>query len=552
VIWTFALLLDALEPFVSGEAVARAIAELEGWQQRELAALLPAVGRLVGVEWASGSDERHRLARAVRALVERVAAERPLALLLDDVHWADPASADVLALLLHRPPRAGVLLGLAARARRAPALESVLAAAVQRGTGEVLELGPLPLAAVAELLPGAGPATRERLYRESGGNPFYLQELFRAGRSEPGGVGPGLLAGVPGAVQAALAGEVAALSREGRRVLEGAAVAGDPFEPALAAVAAEVLEVPVRNGEAPLDGAVLDHAEALAERLFGAALGALELFSVYLGAELGLYRTLADQGPLALGELAARAGIAERYAREWLEQQAVAGLLHVDDPDAPADARRYALPAEHARVLADPDDPAHVAPFAHMLAGIGAVLPQVAEAYRTGAGVPYGAYGQAFRHGQGQINRPAFIHELAADWLAAMPDVVARLESARHARVADVGCGQGFSTLAIAGAFLGAHVDGLDLDPGSIADARRHAAEARLDGPRALHRGRRRRSGRARPLRPRRDPRGAPRHGAARRGAHRRTRRARRRRHAAGGRRARGGFVHRPATRSNA
>ncbi len=149
---------------------------------------------------------------------------------------------------------------------------------------------------------------------------------------------------------------------------------------------------------------------------------------------------------------------------------------------AAAEARRYRLAPDHARVLADSDDPAHVAPFAHMLAGIGGVLPQVADAYRTGGGVPYPAYGHAFRHGQGHINRPAFTHELPSDWLAAMPDVVARLEGAPHPRVADIGCGQGWSTLAIAGAFLDARVDGLDLDEASIADARRHAADAGLDG----------------------------------------------------------------------
>ena len=227
---------------------------------------------------------------------------------------------------------------------------------------------------------------------------------------------------------------------------------------------------------------VHDRTDALAGRLFGATLGALELFSVYLGAELGLYRALARHGPLTPGELAERAGIAPRYAREWLEQQAVAGLLDVEHPDPAADARRYALAPDHARVLVDVEDAAHVAPFAHMLAGIGGVLPQVAQAYRTGGGVPYQDYGRAFRHGQGHINRPAFTHELATDWLAAMPDVVARLESAQHARVADVGCGQGFSTLAVARAFLGAHVDGLDADPASIADARALAHDAGLDG----------------------------------------------------------------------
>jgi len=117
-----------------------------------------------------------------------------------------------------------------------------------------------------------------------------------------------------------------------------------------------------------------------------------------------------------------------------------------------------------------------------MLTGIAAVLPQVAEAYRTGGGVPYAAYGEAFRHGQGHINRPAFTHELPAGWLGAMPDVVARLERAARPRIADVGCGQGWSTIAVARAFAHADVDGLDLDPASVADARRHAAHAGVEG----------------------------------------------------------------------
>src|SRR3712207_4753478 len=116
---------------------------------------------------------------------------------------------------------------------------------------------------------------------------------------------------------------------------------------------------------------ITERTDALAERLFAATLGALELFSIYIGAELGLYRTLETHGPSTAPELAERACIAPRYAREWLEQQAVAGLLDADDLAAPADARRYALAPEHARVLVHAEDPAHVAPFAHMLAGIG-------------------------------------------------------------------------------------------------------------------------------------------------------------------------------------
>jgi len=210
--------------------------------------------------------------------------------------------------------------------------------------------------------------------------------------------------------------------------------------------------------------------DALTERLFESALAGLELFSIHLGWELGLYQTLATSDPLTSADLAERAAIDERYAREWLEQQAVAGLHAVDDPDAPAAARRFHMPDGHAEVLADPDSPAFVTPFAPMLVGIARALPDVARAYRTGAGVPYERYGAEFRAGQAAINRPAFIHELAG-WLESVPEIHARLSAQPPARVADLGCGLGASTLAIARAYPGAHVEGIDSDPASIAEA---------------------------------------------------------------------------------
>jgi hypothetical protein len=107
-------------------------------------------------------------------------------------------------------------------------------------------------------------------------------------------------------------------------------------------------------------------ADALAERLFGATLGALELLSVHHGAELGLYRAFVQNGPQTADELARAAGIAPRYTHEWLQQQAVAGLLEVDDPRAPAEVRRYGFAAEHARVLTAPGDEVE-----HMMFGWG-------------------------------------------------------------------------------------------------------------------------------------------------------------------------------------
>jgi 2-polyprenyl-3-methyl-5-hydroxy-6-metoxy-1,4-benzoquinol methylase len=217
--------------------------------------------------------------------------------------------------------------------------------------------------------------------------------------------------------------------------------------------------------------------EALTERLLQSTIHALELYGVYLGKELGLYAALAAGGAMTPPELARAAGIAPRYAREWLEQQAVAGLLAVASADDEADARRYTLPADHVPVLVDDDHPSHLAPLAQMVAGVGGALSRVVEAYRSGGGVAYPHFGAAFRAGQSGINRPAFLTELASTWIAAMPDVHAALTST-GLRVADVGCGGGWSTVAMARAFPRAEVIGFDADQASIADARRNAADA--------------------------------------------------------------------------
>jgi 2-polyprenyl-3-methyl-5-hydroxy-6-metoxy-1,4-benzoquinol methylase len=215
---------------------------------------------------------------------------------------------------------------------------------------------------------------------------------------------------------------------------------------------------------------------SLEERLFGATVGALELFGVYLGDRLGLYQALQAAGGLTPDGLAAACGIHPRYAREWLEQQAVAGVLVVDDAARPADQRRYTLPAAHAAVVADASHPSHLAPLARMIAGIGGVIDQVAAAYRSGDGVPYARYGSDFRHGQGGINRPAFEGPLVEKWLPALSSGAAKL--AAGGRVADLGCGQGWAAIAVARAFPRAEVWGLDGDPASIEDARGFAAAA--------------------------------------------------------------------------
>ena len=208
-------------------------------------------------------------------------------------------------------------------------------------------------------------------------------------------------------------------------------------------------------------------AAELGDRLIGAAIGALELQSIYVGRRLGLYERL--RSPRSVEELAEAAGIHPRYAREWLEQQAVAGLVSADDDG------RFFLDDAQQSVLAEPLDPYHVAPLADMVAGGGQVIDRVVDAYRTGGGVPYADYGRAFRDGQSGINRPAFHHDLAT-WVAEVPEMTDRLQAG--GRVADLGCGTGWSTISLATAFPDAEVVGYDVDAASIADAVANAADA--------------------------------------------------------------------------
>jgi SAM-dependent methyltransferase len=227
--------------------------------------------------------------------------------------------------------------------------------------------------------------------------------------------------------------------------------------------------------------------DALAERLFGAALGAYELMTVHLGDRLGYYRALVEAGEATPAELAAATGTHERYAREWLEQQAVAGIVEVDDPEAAPEARRFRLPAAHAEVLTDRDSLAHVTPMARFGVSFAQTLPAVEEAFRTGGGVPWDAFGTIGRDAQGDANRPVFFNLLGSEWLPAIEDVHERLQADPPARVADVACGAGWSSIAIARAFPKVTVDGYDLDPSSVELARANVSETEVADRVTIH-----------------------------------------------------------------
>lgn len=218
--------------------------------------------------------------------------------------------------------------------------------------------------------------------------------------------------------------------------------------------------------------------DALVERLFKSTIDALELLHVYVGDRLGLYRALSEAGPLTAGGLASAARINERYAREWLEQQAVAGILVVELGGQEAALRRYHLPDGHAEVLLDAQSLNFLAPLARGVVGIGSVMPAVLEAFRNGGGVPYEAYGPDMRGSISALNRPMFVNQLGRDWLPAIPDVDSRLRAEPPAHVADIGCGTGWSSIAIARAYPLVRVDGFDLDLASVQDARGNAEAA--------------------------------------------------------------------------
>jgi len=224
----------------------------------ELAEIFPALRSADGSPLrAKLSSERFRGYRAVGALLERLATTRPLVLVLDDVHWADSSSVELIGALLRRPPAAAVLIALAYRPHQASErLLRELAVAAGDGVLERIELGPLSqVEAGALLADGTSARDREWLFAESGGNPFYLHQLARA----PGGRGAGgdLGAGVPLAVAASLFAELESLSRGARRLAWAAAVAGDPFDLDLAAEVAELDRVAALAGLDELIGAGL-------------------------------------------------------------------------------------------------------------------------------------------------------------------------------------------------------------------------------------------------------------------------------------------------------
>lgn len=219
---------------------------------------------------------------------------------------------------------------------------------------------------------------------------------------------------------------------------------------------------------------VSSRAEEIGEQLFIACVGAMDLLCVYIGIQVGLYPALAQGGQQTAAELAGRTGLDTRYVQEWLEQQAIAGLLTAEGDDA--QTRRFAMAEGVEEVLLAETSPFYLAPLSALVPTICDVLPKLENAFRTGQGVPYADYGPRAVALQGGLNRPWFTHSLAQEWLPQLPDIDARLrDTARPARVADVGCGVGWAAIQLAKAYPGVRVVGVDDDAATIARAKENA-----------------------------------------------------------------------------
>lgn len=219
-------------------------------------------------------------------------------------------------------------------------------------------------------------------------------------------------------------------------------------------------------------------ADALVERIFGALLGTFDVYSLYLGNRLGYYDAL-TAGSLSSQELADRTGSHERYAREWLEQQAVTGILMVDDESATHAERRYTLPAGHAEVLTDRESMRYLGAASVQVATAGIQLPALLGAYRGGGGVSWNEFGDDMRETQAAMNRPAFMGLLGSEWFPSVAALHDRMVAG--GRVADIGCGFGWSSIAMALAYPSVQVDGFDVDDPSIEQAMVNAKEAGVD-----------------------------------------------------------------------
>ncbi len=224
------------------------------------------------------------------------------------------------------------------------------------------------------------------------------------------------------------------------------------------------------SATAPLD---VDKLNAFVGRFVGDLGAAVHAGMVVIGEKLGLYKALAT-GPANSAELAARTSTDERYVREWLASQAAGGYVTYDE-----NTGKFSLTAEQAFTLAQEDSPAYLPGAFQLALGSLAAVPRIAESFRTGAGMGWHEHDDGVFHGCEKFFRPGYAANLVSSWIPAMPDALQKLQGG--ARVADVGCGIGASTLLLASAFPKSQCFGFDYHDKSVEAARASAKRQSLE-----------------------------------------------------------------------
>lgn len=207
------------------------------------------------------------------------------------------------------------------------------------------------------------------------------------------------------------------------------------------------------------------------ERVFTELNAGMSCLTLQLGHRLGLLQAMADGRPVVPVELAQRTGCSVRYVLEWLECMAAGEYIDFD-----AETCSFSLPAEHAAVLLEPDSPSSAIGAIGWITSFANVMPELMDAFRNGGGVPYEAYGSDMVTAQASSTRPMFANDYVNTWIPTMPEIESKLRGG--GTVAEVGCGVGWSAIALAQGFPNTHIDAIDPDELSIREARRNAKQA--------------------------------------------------------------------------